>query len=391
MVGLFCTNLFGQRMYHTMPCVPCILSTWKKYGEPMVVFDGYESGPTIKDAAHIRRKTKSSKTILFKPDMIFNGKKDEFLSSANNKQRFINLLSDHIKEEGMVALHASSDADTLIVETAVEVAKTQESCIVGDDTDLLIIALDKTMKAGEKIKSIYLNNEKKKTSNKQDRIWHIKKLVQVLGEKSNHILFTHAFLGCDTTSHPYGIGKQQSLKLLENKEFIDAAKFFGRGDSTKAEIEQATEQCFLLLYKAPSNVKTLNELRYIKFVEKVSGKLTAVLPQTLPPTSNAAKYHGWRVYFQVREWSGVHGLVPEEWGWTLRNGKLLPRTTDKAPAPENLLAIIQGNCKGKCDKGLSTCRKHGLPCSYACGTCKGRSCENREEIDFFTDDSDEET
>ena len=49
------------------------------------------------------------------------------------------------------------------------------------------------------------------------------------------------------------------------------------------------------------NIKTLNELRYIKFVEKVSGKLTAVLPQALPPTSNAAKYHGWRVYFQVRE------------------------------------------------------------------------------------------
>ena len=67
--------------------------------------------------------------------MLFNGKKDKFLSSANNKHRFINLLSDHIKEERMVTLHASSDADTLLMEIVVEVAKTTESCIVGDDTD----------------------------------------------------------------------------------------------------------------------------------------------------------------------------------------------------------------------------------------------------------------
>ena len=83
--------------------------------------------------------------------------------------------------------------------------------------------------------------------------------------------------------------------------------------------------------------------------------------------------------------------MAEEWGWTLKDGKLLQLTTDKAPAPENLLAIVRCNCKGKCDKGMCTCREHGLPCSHACGTCNGRSCENREEIDFFTDDSDEET
>lgn len=51
-------------------------------------------------------------------------------------------------------------------------------------------------------------------------------------------------------------------------------------------------------YKALSNVKTINELPYIKFVEKVSGELMAELPQTIPLTSNAAKYHGWRVFIK---------------------------------------------------------------------------------------------
>ena len=32
-----------------------------KYGNPTVVFDGYETGPTIKDAAHIRRNSNVSK------------------------------------------------------------------------------------------------------------------------------------------------------------------------------------------------------------------------------------------------------------------------------------------------------------------------------------------
>ena len=217
--------------------------------------------------------------------------------------------------------------------------------------------------------------------------------MQVLSEKSNnfYILFSHAFLGCDSISHPHGIGKQQILKMLENKKFVEAAKVFGCEGSSKEQIEQATEQCFLLLYKAPPTVKSLDELRYIKFVKKVSGKGTAVLPQTLPPTSNAAKYHGWRVYFQVMEWSGVKGLIAEEWGWILKDGKLLPFTTDKAPAPKNLLKIIRCKCKGKCNKGHCTCRKHGLLCSYACGTCKGLSCDNREEIDFFLDESDDDT
>ena len=51
----------------------------KKYDNPVVVFDGYETEPTIKDAAHIRRTNKVSRTVLFQPDMIFNGKKKSSL------------------------------------------------------------------------------------------------------------------------------------------------------------------------------------------------------------------------------------------------------------------------------------------------------------------------
>ena len=107
---------------------------------------------------------------------------NEFLANKDNKQRFIHLLSDHIKQEGISALHAKSDADTLIVQTAVDLAESQDTCIIGDDTDLLIIAVDKTIKAQGKLKTVYLKNKKRRLSNKQDRIWPIQLLVQVHSE-----------------------------------------------------------------------------------------------------------------------------------------------------------------------------------------------------------------
>ena len=59
----------------------------------------------------------------------------------------------------MVAFYASFDEDKFMVETVVEVAKIRKSCLVKDDTDLLIITLDKTMNAGEN-KTVSIKKEK---------------------------------------------------------------------------------------------------------------------------------------------------------------------------------------------------------------------------------------
>ena len=42
-------------------------------------------------------------------------------------------------------------------------------------------------------------------------------MASVLGENIKYVIFTHAFLGCYTTSHMYGFGKPQAMKLLEKK------------------------------------------------------------------------------------------------------------------------------------------------------------------------------
>ena len=58
----------------------------------------------------------------------------------------------------------------------------------------------------------------------------------------------------------------------------------------------------------------LDSLRYKRFCEKVATNVSHVHPQTLPPTSAAAKYHSLHVYFQVQEWKGSD-LNLLEWGW----------------------------------------------------------------------------
>ncbi len=59
----------------------------KKYGEALVVFDGYE-GRSTKDITHKRRtKGKAVIIVTFTSDMQLTMKKEQFLANKINKQR----------------------------------------------------------------------------------------------------------------------------------------------------------------------------------------------------------------------------------------------------------------------------------------------------------------
>ena len=50
--------------------------------------------------------------------------------------------------------------------------------------------------------------------------------------------------------------------------------------------------------------ESLDSLRYKRFCENIATNTSCIHPQTLPPTSAAAKYHSLRVYFQILGHSG---------------------------------------------------------------------------------------
>ena len=62
-----------------------------------------------------------------------------------------------------------------------------------------------------------------------------------------HILFQHAFLGCDKTSRLFGIVKGTVLKKFKvNSALQQAADIFDENSSTPAKIESAGEKAMMV-------------------------------------------------------------------------------------------------------------------------------------------------
>ena len=60
---------------------------------------------------------------------------------SRNLSNDINLLSKKLEKAGCLIIHARGDADLLIVKTAVESARSTDTILVGDDTDLLVLLI----------------------------------------------------------------------------------------------------------------------------------------------------------------------------------------------------------------------------------------------------------
>ncbi len=212
----------------------------KHYHDALIVFDGYSSGPSTKDETHQRRSgSEVGVNVDFKPDMLLTMKKKAFLANPQNKQRFINLLGCELeKEKGKKVTHSSGDADFDIVKSACILAQNKPVVVVGGDTDVLIL-LQHQFSATEH-ETIYIQ-----TSSKIINIFVLKQ--SHTPELSLSLLFIHALSGCDTTSWPFGIGKQSALAKYQKLQNL--AKMFMMADRSHEEIEQAGNKALVVLYE----------------------------------------------------------------------------------------------------------------------------------------------
>ena len=312
------------------------------------------------------------------------------------------MLGNHLEKKCKV-YHAPGDADVLIVQKSVESATLMDTALVGEDTDLLILLC---YHAGLESHYIFFRPEPKKNV-KKPKVWNIKAVKEQLGsEICSNIPFLHAVLGCDTTSHLYGIGKGTSLKKFKSsRHFQEQAKMFATESATPKEISTAGEQALVILYNGTPG-ESLDSLRYRRFCEKVSTNTSSLHPQVLPPTSAATKYHSFRVYFQILEWKGIGDIFSLlDWEWKKIDGKFMPVFTDMSPAPNELLKMIRCNCHTDCSSMRCTCRKHNVSCSSmrctcrkhnvscspACGNCRGSGCTNSNNLIHEQENMDNDT
>ena len=129
----------------------------------------------------------------------------------------------------------------------------------------------------------------------------------------------------------------------------------------------------------------LNCLPYQNFSEKVATNPVFAELKLLPPTSSAAKYHCFHVYYQVQQWIGKQDMDPCDSGWQVVAGKLLPVMSDLKPAPQFLLKITRCSCKSDFKMRKCTCRKLELTCSNVCVGCIGINCTNADQMDLLDD------
>ena len=159
----------------------------KKYGNAIVVFDGYDDMST-KNMTHQRRAAgKAGATVTFTENMKVTLKKDNFLANPKNKQRFINMLSRFLQEDNCPTYHTEGDADVLIVKTAVESARERNTVLVGDNTDLLVLLCFYT-----RSDSFGLYFKPEPTANSRRPVWN-KKVKEPLGDDVCHDLFFTPF------------------------------------------------------------------------------------------------------------------------------------------------------------------------------------------------------
>eukprot|EP00745_Piridium_sociabile_P030472 TRINITY_DN50548_c0_g4_i3.p1 TRINITY_DN50548_c0_g4~~TRINITY_DN50548_c0_g4_i3.p1 ORF type:complete len:817 (-),score=203.09 TRINITY_DN50548_c0_g4_i3:38-2488(-) len=322
----------------------------RNYNRGIVVFDGYSSGPSTKDVAHLRRNGGvTGPFIAFAGDMVLTESKERFLANPANKQRFIHLLSQALVKSGFDSLHARGDADCLIVQTTLEKAKETETVLIGEDTDLLILLLHHIT---EEHHPVYFKSSSAKSASTA-KVWDLKLAREGLGaEVCRGILFAHAIGGCDTTSSLFSVGKSLPLKkLLQSASFQKQACVFITPNNNQEQIAAAGETALTVLYGG-KDTDSLDKLRHVRYMQKIATSVVSLHPKKLPPTSSAAKFHSMRTYFQVQEWlhlsqDSCH-LEPQDWGWEVQNGVMFPVLNDIDVAPEALLHVVRCNCVTEC-------------------------------------------
>lgn len=129
------------------------------------------------------------------------------------------MLKVKLENGGFKVKQAIEDADTLIVNTAIEASfENHPVVIVGEDVDLLVIL---TALTGSNPNICFLKQGKGNIDNKLYTPTSLKYSSIV----RDNILFVHAFSGCDTTSAFFNQAKLKFLKLLEKSTGTSRSHF----------------------------------------------------------------------------------------------------------------------------------------------------------------------
>ncbi|CAH1111936.1 unnamed protein product [Psylliodes chrysocephalus] len=173
--------------------------------------------------------------------------KEQFFPNDYNKERLISMLLEKLVQHGFEVRISIEDADTLIVNTAIQLASNFATVIIiEDDTDLLILLTTKAPNSS----NMYVMKPGKETSQNtfcSPRYFNFSSVVK------QNLLFLRAISGCNTTSAFYRQGKLKFVKLLQkNTTLQESVNVFHHADTDDPEILISAGQLFLAALYSPN-------------------------------------------------------------------------------------------------------------------------------------------
>ncbi|KAG0720027.1 hypothetical protein GWK47_007031 [Chionoecetes opilio] len=204
--------------------------------------------------------------------------------------------------------------------------------------------------------------------------YDVRRIREALSERQKRcLLFCHAFTGCDTVSAIGDHGKTTLFDRFCAGDIDEHMDIFLDVRATKDEVIGGGIAIFQHIYHPPGT--TLGPIRYNMFSRKAAAGL--IKPETLPPTEGRG-WHSLRAFLQTRNWMLLQSmsLDPSDYGWTVGVHGYEPVPTLDPMAPEELLQFTSCNCNGDCSNRRCSCKKNGVKCISACGSCNGITCKN---------------
>ena len=259
------------------------------------------------------------------------------------------------------------EADTRFVLHGVNIERHLNNLVVySRDTDVLLLLLAHRTRFSSKVWILA------GTSKKPKYIPLEEVSANLPCNSSSALLPFHAITGCDSTSFFCGHSKKTAWKVF--KEQFDLLSSVGDGILDAGTIASA-EKFVCRMYKTLDDSL---DLARVSLFGKVSS------PEKLPPTSDAFRQHLKRCHYQTAVWRQAHIQKPvlpspEESGWKLAEGLLVPVFMTLDPIPKACLEMISCRCTTGCATLRCKCRKSQVVCTGLCGCTKNDAncCINR--------------
>ncbi len=138
---------------------------------------------------------------------------ESFLANGTNKARLIEMLGEELTLhiEDVVIKQAEADADSLIVTTALSIARSQSKSVVvlGTDTDLLVMLVSQITDQPQ-VKMLFKCNSLS--------LYDITEIQRSIGEVSKHLMCIHAITGgphyLDKEKRKHSSFSEMTVKML---------------------------------------------------------------------------------------------------------------------------------------------------------------------------------